>query len=451
MNFKSFNFNVVVRIIFLAASMMAFFYAFYQDKWYVTTGVTGLLIPLFAYSLIHYINRFRKDLSLFLMALKNREYSQYQKESLTRKTSELENAFHVIAKELQDVSIEKEAHYHYLQALVENINIGIISYKASGEIHLFNKSATRLLNMHVPPHIENIKTYHPKLYGIIDKISSRGKDILTLTREDEILKIAVQVKEFKQQGQNYKLVSLQDIRSELDAQELESYQKLIQVLRHEIMNSATPISSLSEAVKESLEELLDNKEMKPDAIMEELNDLLISIRTINTRTNGLLKFINNYRKLTNIPPPSINQMDLREVVRHSIRLLDNEFKDRNIHIDANLPDEPLTVKFDFDQISQVIMNILLNAIDAINEKPEGQISVSTEKSGKGSIRIRITDNGKGIMNGEAGKIFIPFYTTKKHGSGIGLSLARKIMKMHRGDIQLYNNSIEGATCELYFE
>jgi len=175
MNFKSYSLNVVGRIIFLAASMMAFIYTLHQDQWYVTTGVTGLLIPVLIFSLIRYTYRFQKELSFFLMAIRNREYTQYQKEGLTRKRSELENAFHVISKELQNVSIEKEVHYNYLQALVNNINIGIISYLTSGEIQLFNKSASYLLNMPVPKTLKHIEAYHPNLYTLLERANPGKK------------------------------------------------------------------------------------------------------------------------------------------------------------------------------------------------------------------------------------------------------------------------------------
>jgi len=450
MNFKSYSLNVVGRIIFLAASMMAFIYALHQDQWYVTTGVTGLLIPVLIFSLIRYTYRFQKELSFFLMAIRNREYTQYQKEGLTRKRSELENAFHVISKELQNVSIEKEVHYNYLQALVNNINIGIISYLTSGEIQLFNKSASYLLNMPVPKTLKHIEAYHPNLYTLLERANPGGKNVLTIKREDEILKIAVQVKEFKQQSRIYKLISLQDIRAELDAQELESYQKLIQVLRHEIMNSVTPIYSLSESVKESIEEILENKELQGSPVKEELNDLLISITTIHTRTNGLLKFVQNYRKLTNVPQPTLKKVDLKEIVNHSVRLLDNEFKDSRITIHTNLSRESLMIICDFDQIQQVIINVLLNAIQALKGTKDGSITVSGGKISEGSIYLIISDNGKGMEEEEIEKIFVPFYTTKKKGSGIGLSLAKKIMKMHQGDIRIYSKPGKGTTCEIVF-
>jgi len=451
MNFRSYSFNIILRILLLAVSMLAFIYALYQDKWYVTSSVTGLLVPVFVYSLINYTYNFRRDLSVFLIAIKNREYSQFQKTSLVNRMSELDKAFQAIAKELQDVSIEKETHYHYLQAMVENIDTGIISYKTSGEIHLFNHAAKKLLNMPVIRNIGTVEKYHSQLYSLIESMRAGEKNVLTLTGRNELFKIAIQVKEFKQYGVVYKLISLQDIRAELDAQELESYQKLIQVLRHEIMNSATPISSLSEAVRESIEELLNRNHLKPDELDEELNDLLISVRTIDTRTKGLLKFVNTYRKLTNIPKPSIDDVDLKELIHHSIRLLDSKIKSNNIRLSIELPEEQLYVQGDFDQIEQVTINILLNAIEAVEDTNNGCIWVDGEKNEQGNIKIRFKDNGKGISNDEIGKIFIPFYTTKKKGSGIGLSFARKILKMHGGDIQLYSKPNEGATCELFFE
>jgi len=449
MNFKSYTFNIFLRVLLLAAVMMAFFYALNQEKWYVTTTVSGLMIPVFIVSLISYTHRFRREISNFLLAIQNREYSQYQKESFTSKAGELSHALEVIAKELQNVTIEKESHYHYLRAIVDNINTGIISYSEPGDVHLFNLAASNLLGILEIKNINALQKYNKTLHNAMLRIKPGERRLLNWQIEGKMVKIAMQAREFKQHGRLYKLISLQDIRSELEAQEVESYQKLIKVLRHEIMNSATPISSLSEAVKDSVEDLINTKNKSEKEIEEELNDLLISTKTIHTRTKGLLNFVQNYRKLTNIPKPNIETIDFQELLHHSLHLLRNEFEDKNIKIKTDVP-EKSTIQGDFEQIEQVVINILLNSIHAVKNTEMANISIIYRNTNGEKVQVRFKDNGTGINKEDIENVFVPFYTTRKDGSGIGLSLAKQIMKLHQGDIRIYNNKTQGATCELQF-
>src|SRR6056297_358031 len=449
MNYRSYSLNIIVRVLVLAGAMLGFFYAIHQDQWYVTSAVTALLILFLVYSLIQYTYNFRKELNSFLLAIKNKEYNQYQKNKIFNKHPDIQYAFNIIAEELQKVKIEQRSHYNYLQALVENINTGIISYKKNGDIHLFNSAASQLLKVPVPANIKILNNYHSNLYRQLSNIAAGERILLKMNIDEEIRQISIHAKEFKLQNENYKLLSLYDIRSELDARELESYQKLIQVLRHEIMNSATPISSLTETVKESIEELLQNKSEINSEVHEELKDLLISTETINTRTKGLLNFIHKYRKLTNIPEPKRQKTDLKEVVNHSIHLLKNNLKENNIQVENLTGKEPLFILGDFDQIEQVIINIVLNAIEATSDKEKHVIRIFSKQDNK-ITRLYIQNNGKGISEEELNKIFIPFFTTKQKGSGIGLSLSRQIMKLHNGDIFLSSQKEKGTICELQF-
>jgi len=449
MNFKSYSFQVIARILLLAAAMMAFFFALNQEKWYVTTAVSGCLIPVFIFSLIQYVHRFRMELSTFLTAIKNKEYNQYQRWNISNRSYSLSCAFSVISRELQDVRIEKEQHYHYLQAIVGNINTAIISCKASGEIHLFNKSASDLLNIQAIKNFKALEKVHPDLYYVMKILKPGEKRVVDVSLKQGMVKLAVQMKEFKQQEETYRLFALQDIRSELDSQELASYQKLIRVLRHEIMNSATPISSLSEAVYETALDLLNHPDPSGEEFLEELEDLKVSTQTIHTRTKGLLKFIQNYRKLTNIPPSSPETFELKELVDHTLRLLYQNMDSEQIQI-KNMVQKMLQVYVDFDQMQQVVINVVLNALQAIPETAKGELNLAGKMVNEDFVILTISDNGIGIKPEDLNKIFIPFYTTKDQGAGIGLSLARQLMKLNNGDIRIDSKPGNGTTCKLWF-
>jgi len=451
MSSKLYNLNIILYVVLLALDIMAFFYALHQEKWYVTSAVTGAFIPLIVYGLVRYVNRYRKELGDFLLTIRHKDYSRNQNiNTLPQGRTDLNYAFHTIMKEIQNVQIDKEAHYHYLRELVGNIETGIISYKADGRIHLLNVTARNLLKIPFIRNISELGKYHPTLYRKIADMKSGERKLYNLQVKNELLRTAIRVSEFKLKDHYYKLVSLQDIRSELDAQELESWQKLIKVLRHEIMNSITPIASLSEASKESLENFMGQTEDSDLSNWEELEDLHLSLNTIHTRTRGLMRFVDSYKKLTNIPQPRMEQIDLVEVVRHALHLLKPEMKKKEVEWKLNLPDFHVYIKGDFDQIQQVIINVLLNALEALDGRKNPIIELSVSEIAGKRIVVEIEDNGKGIDEVEMEKVFVPFYTTKAKGSGIGLSLARQIMRLNNGEVTLLSQKNKGTKCELFF-
>jgi len=452
MNSKVFHWNILLRILLLFADMLIFTFALRQGQWYVTSAVTGLMMPLMTYGIIHSANRYRRDVSNFLLTIQQKDYMHYQgaKYEQGQTKGDLNYAFHTIAKELKDVRIDKEAHYHHLREVVDHMDTAIISTRADGAIHLLNLSAKEMLQIPVLNRIGELERYHPQLYEEISKIEAGQKKLLTLTLKDRILSLALRCSAFKLQNHRFKLVSLQDIRSELEAREVESWQKLIRMLRHEIMNSATPISSLSESVRDSLDELLQHKDKLNDDMRTELEDLHLSMDTIHTRTKGLLKFVQTYRKLTNLPQPQLEPVNLSELTRHVLQLLRNELERQNITVDDQLPDHPPLVQADYDQVEQVVINVLLNAMDAVKSKENPRIEVVLETPTDRQVCLQLSDNGTGIDPDQLQHIFVPFYSTKEQGSGIGLSLARQIMKRHHGDIAVRSRKGDGTTCEFFF-
>jgi len=452
MNSKAFHWTILLRIVLLFADMLIFTFALQQEQWYVTSAVTGMMMPLMTYGIIHSANRYRRDVSNFLLTIQQKDYMQYQRPRYERgqREGDLDYAFHTIAKELKDVRIDKEAHYHHLREVVDHMDTAIISTRADGTIHLLNQAAREMLQIPLLRRIGELERYHPQLHEEISQIGYSQKKLLTLPLKDRVLSLALRSSEFKLQNQRFKLVSLQDIRSELEAREVESWQKLIRMLRHEIMNSVTPISSLSESVKESLDDLLQQKDQLSNAMRSELEDLHLSMDTIHTRTKGLLKFVQTYRKLTNLPQPRLGPVNLSELTRHVLQLLKNELERQNIRVDVQLPDQPPLVQADYDQVEQVVINVLLNAMDAIKSKENPGIEVGLLKPADGQLCLQLSDNGTGIDPEELQHIFVPFYSTKEHGSGIGLSLARQIMKRHQGDIAVRSEKGVGTTCALYF-
>jgi signal transduction histidine kinase len=452
MNAKAYRWSILLNILLLFADMLLLAYALQQHQWYVTTAVTGLLMPLMTYGLIRSTDRYRKDMSDFLLTIRQKDYMHYHKKKFEHQqlSGGLDYAFHVIAGELKDVRIDKEAHYHHLKEVVGHLDTAIISYMGDGSIHLLNQTARDMLHIPGIRHFRELRKYHPGLYEEIAKMAAGQRRMFNLPLKEGVLNLALRSSEFRLQDHRFKLISLQDIRPELEAREVESWQKLIRMLRHEIMNSATPISSLSESVKESLEELLQRDARLSQNLREELEDMHLSLNTIHTRTRGLLRFVQNYRKLTGLPQPHMQTVDLNELTQHVLQLLSSEMEKHSITLQADLPEDTTDVQVDYDQIEQVVINILLNAIDAVRSTPDAGISVGIQTTPGNKICLEVVDNGTGIAPEDMQHIFIPFYSTKKDGSGIGLSLARQIMTMHHGEITVRSVKDKGTTCGLVF-
>jgi len=452
MVFRSYQWNILLRVGLLFADMLFFAFALQQQRWYVSTGVSGLLMPVMVYSLVHYVNRYRQEVRDFLLTIRQKDYQRYYKEKLdqTAGRSDMDDAFHAIVQELQNVRIEKEAHYHHLREVVEHLETGIISYKKGGAIHLLNHSARSMLHIPTLRRFEQLKAYHPQLYDKLINLHAGEREIIHLQVQGTSLSLALRTNVFWLQNQQFTLISLQDIRSELEAREVESWQSLIRLLRHEIMNSATPISSLTEAAKDSMDQMLHQKEQLPEALHQELDDLHLSLSTIHNRTRGLLKFVQTYRKLTALPEPDLEPVNLSELTNHVLRLLSEEMERHGINLEKHMAADHPTIQADPDQIEQVVINILLNAIDAVKSRQNPTIRVYLEENETGRYCLRFTDNGEGIPADSLQKIFMPFYTTKKEGSGIGLSLARQIMKRHHGEITVHSTQNKGTICALFF-
>ena len=260
--------------------------------------------------------------------------------------------------------------------------------------------------------------------------------------------MTVYAKKFKLRNVWYKLISLQDIQSELEEKEMEAWQKLIRVLTHEIMNSITPISSLAKTVDELLLHQSKNENKHLDD--QEFIDIRDAVNTIQKRSEGLIHFVEAYRKLTRIPKPDLKQVDLKETIHQIKRLMEREFMDQNIQV--HLEDSPasLNIFADPEQIEQVLINLIKNSIDALMKKKEKHIWIKTILDEQGRKVIEIKDNGSGIAPEAREHIFVPFYTTKKTGSGIGLSLCRQIMRQHLGSITAFSEPKESTTFRLLF-
>jgi nitrogen fixation/metabolism regulation signal transduction histidine kinase len=357
-----------------------------------------------------------------------------------------------VIKDFQTVRSEKEEHFQYLQSIVQNIEVSIIAYQRDGTVEMINKAAKKLFQV---SGIKNIKQLYSVSNELVDRLLTLnpGESILVkVQQEDDILQLAINCSEFKIHNKNIVLATIKNIQSVLEEQETEAWQKLISVLTHEIMNSITPIASLSSTIDMMIKSL---KEVESEhglaAIDQEtVGEIQQGLQTIHKRSTGLMHFVNTYRNLTRIPKPNFRILKVCELFDNIKPLMDEEIRQSLIDFRVELDPPDMEFSADIDLLEQVLINILKNAIHALEGKENGQITMRAFLNKRGRVTIQVADNGKGILPDVIDKIFIPFFTTKPKGSGIGLSLSRQIMRLHGGSITAYSQPDQGSTFTLSF-
>jgi signal transduction histidine kinase len=328
--------------------------------------------------------------------------------------------------------------------------VGLIAFQKSGEVELINTAAKRLLKV---PRLKNIKALESFSKALVDKLLKLGPKERALVKIDdggEILHLSLYSTAFKLGGQIISLVSIQNIQSELEKTEIDAWQKLIRVLTHEIMNSITPISSLASTMNELLNDNLSNLKTEDESERETLDDMQQAVKTIQKRSQGLLHFVDAYRNLTIIPQPNFQVFGIQELFDRVGKLMQTNIKENGINFLVSVEPRTLEVTADPELIEQVLINLLLNALQALENQEDPTIELMARLNDRGRILVQVSDNGPGITSENREKIFVPFFSTKDGGSGIGLSLSRQIMRLHNGTINVHSDPESKTTFFLRF-
>jgi len=318
------------------------------------------------------------------------------------------------------------------------VGIGLIVFQPDGEVELINTAAKRLLRIPRLKNIKSLESLSKPLVKTMSSLKSRESALIKVEDENELLHLALYASEFKLRGQKYSLVSIQNIHSELEEKEMEAWQKLIRVLTHEIMNSITPIASLTSTVSGLIKDTYEKKTEDSKLKSEPLKDIQQALQTIQKRSQGLLHFVDAYRNLTLIPKPNFQIFLIKELFERIMKLMQANIKQNSIQFKVNVEPETLELTADPELIEQVLINLLLNAFQAVKGQKVARIELNALLDGRGRIIIQVGDNGPGISKENQEKIFIPFFSTKEEGSGIGLSLSRQIIRLHHGSIGVYS-------------
>ncbi|MFV1883334.1 MAG: sensor histidine kinase [Balneola sp.] len=437
-----FRIGVIVRVIFMFSMVGLFIYMVLNTQYFVSSALIGVLIIFQVVNLIHYVETTNKQLQRFFEAISYNDFSQtFSNRGTNKSFASLNAAFNDIIEKFKSERSKGEESYRYLQTVVQHVGIGLFSFNQTGEIELFNTAAKRLLDVSVLRNVEQLKEVSKPLFETVMGLKSGARTLLNCTIGSEKLQLAIYATEFRMKGDNFKLISLQNISSELDEKEMEAWQNLTQVLAHEIMNSITPIASLSDTVNSMLMGDVFGSESPEPIPQETLKDVKDALGTINKRSLGLMRFVNSYRNITQIPSPIFEVLAVREILERVKNLMKGEATRRRVTMEVIVDPETLEITADAQLIDQALINIVKNAFKALSETSNPKIVLRGTIDQSGRPTLEVEDNGPGIKESVKEKIFVPFYTTSKSstengGSGIGLSLSRQIMRMHGGTLNV---------------
>ncbi len=438
MIFKNFRINIIVRILLLTASVFLFFYTL-NTNFRIVPILIGIVIVFLAFSLIRYVDRTNRDLTSFLESIRFSEFTRsFQIEGMGSSFNELNKAFNDVINDFQKVRSEKEEHFHYLQSIVQNIDVSIIAYRKDGTVEMINKAAKKLFQIHSLKNIKGLEQLSPELVNNLLNISPGENTLVKVQDQDDILQLAIYATELKIKEKLIILATINNIQSVLEEQETEAWQKLIRVLTHEIMNSITPIASLSSTLEIMLKGITEEGNVKEDLDLDSVLEIQQALQTINKRSTGLLHFVNTYRNLTRIPKPNFKIFPVKELFNNIHLLMEEELSESKINFITRIDPDNLMVSADEQLIEQVIINLIRNSVHALDDNPKPTIELKAFYNKRSRVTIQVADNGTGILPEVLDKIFIPFFTTKQSGSGIGLSLSRQILRLHNGTISAHS-------------
>ncbi|MFC7048713.1 sensor histidine kinase [Emcibacter nanhaiensis] len=443
--------NILLRLLAILVTCLLAFYALRDGGYYVL----ALLLAAFAVAqlvaLMRKLSATDRELTRFLDAVKYSDFSQkFSKKGQNRSQRELANAFDEVIDKFKATRSQKEQQTRYLNALVDHIPVALLSVGKDGQATLVNNAAKRLFGLGHISHITQLKAFGPGLAKELSSLRAGKKRIIRIIVDDVEVKLFLSTTEIVTGGKTQFLVSLQNIQSELDTTQLEAWQDLVHVLTHELMNSLTPVASLAGTMNSVMEELCrkaESEELSED-FRELLEDACDGIAAISRRSDRLSGFVSSYRKMTKLPPPQPEKLPLRTVLENIRTLFASTAENEGLGVEVEVSPDSLTVYADPQLLDQALINLVKNAAEATRGQQARLVRLKGGLDKSGSIIIEVADNGPGINPQSAQQIFVPFYTTRPEGTGIGLSLARQVMVAHRGSINFFANETGGTTFRL---
>jgi len=431
----------IVLIILLAIGLsycMVQVYIIKEDTVYWLGGLVLLVLVIFrGAELFYYANTSNRKLTRFFDSIQYDDFSiKFSSDNTYGKSfQDLNKQFNKVLEAFRKIRAENEASLHLVNTIIQNVQTGLLLYDQYGRIELSNSEACKLLGFYRLKNISELKANHTVL---AEKLVS-GINKHFLYQSTNGLQLSVNITGIRLRGQIKTLVSLQNIQPELQEKEVEAWQNLTRVLRHEIMNSLTPILSLIGTMKHIVDKELPATANDNGA----KDDLQEALQTLESRGIGMINFVDGYRSFTSIPAPSFAELDMEQIIQRVMNLLQPEMTASQIDFTYEKNAVNQLIYADADQLSMVLINLVKNAKEALEHSPNGAICIRSYAQNQ-AVFVEVIDNGPGIEPEALEDIFIPFFTTKENGSGIGLSLSRQIIQQHGGSIKVISAPEKGC-------
>lgn len=444
MTFNRYEWRLTLRVIFLFISITATSMVVVSGQGAYIYGV--LTIPMVVFSVLDLIRFQRKaqdEVNQFVESIHYRDFSRhFDVRRAPNELKPLRKGFNEINTTFKLISRERETQYHYLQKILELVDTGLMSYEQeTGETGWINEAFKNLIGVPYLKTIHSLEKREPELYNNIIRLKPGDAQVFSVTRNQQQVKMLVSASIMRSDDKMYKLVAFQNVSEALDETESKAWSKLLNVMTHEIMNSVAPISSLADTLKNRLK----SPEITGGIDASDLEDIELGIDTIKRRSEGLLKFTESYRSLNKITRLDLTKILVRNMFENLNSLMRPTLEKKHIELDIILRDPALAIEADINLLDQVMINLLVNAIEAVKDRPEPRITLAAEVQGSNKIIVKVMDNGAGMPPELLDKIFIPFFSTRKTGSGIGLSLCKQIMLLHKGNIQVQSTEGKGSS------
>ncbi|MEW7289347.1 sensor histidine kinase [Aquimarina sp. 2304DJ70-9] len=447
---RNFYVQITLKVILLSLTAVVMAFLFFKEVYFFS--ILSLLVLSFqTVALIKYLNHNNKKIAFFFDSIKNEDFTlRFPEHGDIKSFNELNHSLNKLNAMIQKVHIDNQSQEHYYQEILKQAEIGILTFNNKGHILFANPKIEKLLNYTPLNHIKQLALVDKKLFELFNNIEPFERKLFQLTNERETIQLAIKSNEIVLNKEVLNLISIQDIHNELDKKETDSWIKLIRVLTHEIMNSVTPITSISGSILNYYKD--ENGILSITQIDEnKVNNTVKGLEVIKTQGNDLMSFVQSYRSFLNVPVPDKKILKVEKLLEKIKVLISQEHKFDTITFDLVKTQENLEIYADEKLITQVLFNLCKNAIQALHKTKDARLQLITGISEKGGSYITVKDNGPGIQPEIMNQIFVPFYTTKEDGTGIGLSLSKQIMLMHEGSLTAYSTPNEETSFSLFFK
>jgi nitrogen fixation/metabolism regulation signal transduction histidine kinase len=420
------------------------------STWYAAMVVCVVVLAAQVLFIVRYLDQSNRAVARFLMSVKYDDVSQgFDHEEAPKSFRQLGQAMEKVVSGLQRARQEKEEQATYLRVLVQHIPVAVVALRTDGSVPLFNNAARRLFGVSEIREIGQLRQFDRGLADAIEALEPGSERLVRVVQDNGLLQLNISATSLKLRGIAEKIISIQDIQGQLENQEMEAWQNLIRVLTHEIMNSVTPITSLADTASATVGDLMKN--LPPDSdMLEDLNDTHDALDTVGRRGAGLMRFVDSYRSLTRLPKAKIRIFQLGDFVQHIGNLMADSMNEQGISYNGSVEPNSLELSGDPELLEQAVINLVKNAMDAVSGREQPKVELKARLGEKGHIIISVADNGTGMDEEVRNSIFVPFFTTKRHGTGVGMSLVRQIMRLHRGQIGISSVSGQGTEIRLRF-